>query len=77
MTRAALMAAAVALAGCQHLAATQVQCLPLKAYSPADQLAIGAALSAVPDDAPLAQAMIDYEHMRDADRACLAAAPKP
>ena len=52
---------------------TAVQCLPLKAYSPADQQALLAQLKTLPPDSPLALAIRDYLAMRDADRACMEA----
>lgn len=46
-------------------------CLPLVTYSPAQQKALAEQLKTIPADSPLAQAVIDYGKMRDADRACL------
>lgn len=47
-------------------------CLPLKAYTPDQQKALAAQLKTIPADSPLAQAIVDYERMRDSDRAvCL------
>lgn len=49
-----------------------VSCLPLKAYTPAEQKALADRLRKESPDSPLAQAMVDYGKLRDADRACLA-----
>ena len=47
-------------------------CLPLKAYAPDQELALGRALAALTADNPLVQAMADYGAMRAADRAACA-----
>ena len=61
------------LAACATTPAVKVVCLPLKSYSPQEQAALGAELAGLPAGSMLARAMIDYEALRDADRACLAA----
>lgn len=52
--------------------AVQVQCLPLKDYTLAEQQAAGAALAALQPTNPLVAFMGDYGAMRAADRACMA-----
>ena len=47
-------------------------CVPLKAYSPAEQAAAGKALAALDPTNPLVAFMEDYSALRSADRACLA-----
>lgn len=44
-------------------------CLPLKAYTKAEQDALNAQYHALPPDSPVAQAFIDYVKLRDANRA--------
>jgi uncharacterized lipoprotein YmbA len=67
-----VLALALILAGCATPGAVVVTCLPLRAYTPAEQDALADALAAVPSNSPLVGAMADYLAMRDADRACLA-----
>ena len=50
-----------------------VECLPLKAYSQAEQAALRTQLAGLPPDSPVQLAMLDYLRMRDADRACMGA----
>lgn len=50
-------------------------CPPLVTYTPAQQKAIQAARQALSPDNPLNGLVVDYERMRDADRACLGAKP--
>ncbi len=49
-------------------------CPPLHSYSPAEQLALAQALRGLPASSPLVSAMLDYQALRDADRACQTAA---
>ena len=51
-----------------------VECLPLKAYSQAEQAALRTQLAGLPEGSPVQLAMLDYLRMRDADRACLGTA---
>ena len=73
---------ALALCGCATPTVdVQVQCLPLKEYTPAQQQQLTAALAMMsmkpgPSTAILSEIIIDYERMRDADRACMAALKK-
>lgn len=53
--------------------AIKAQCLPLVAYTPAEDTAAAAAIHALSGDNPLIEYMLDYGRMRDADRACIAA----
>lgn len=50
----------------------QAQCLPLKTWTPAQQLTLKSAFNQLDSESPLREAMMDYESMRDADRACQA-----
>lgn len=52
-------------------------CPPLPVYSPARQKALSDALKALDPSNPLNGMVVDYERMRDADRACLGAKPGP
>jgi hypothetical protein len=61
------------LAACQTPSPPRVTCLPLKAYTPAQEAALAVQLAALPPGSELVQALIDYQVLRDADRACLAA----
>lgn len=47
-------------------------CLPMRSYSPAEQKALADQLETLPQDSPVSRAFIDYERLRDADRACQA-----
>lgn len=63
-------------AGCTTIPGIQVQCLPQRTYTRAWQTAFAAELRALEmrGDVPhVAEAIVDYERLRDADRACLAA----
>lgn len=69
-----------ALSGCTSTPTVDIQahCLPLVPYSPAQQSQLAAELHEVTPGHPmLAQAMLDYEALRDADRACEATPPAP
>lgn len=46
-------------------------CLPLKFYPPAFSAKLLAEYKKLPPDSTLALVMLDYESLRDADRACL------
>lgn len=48
-----------------------VECLPLKAYTQAEQDGLRAQLASLPQGSPVQLAMLDYLKMRDADRACM------
>lgn len=63
-------------ASCTTVRPASVQvCLPLKAYSVDQNLKLAAALGNLAPDSPLIGLTADYQAMRDADRACLAAKP--
>lgn len=51
-----------------------VQCLPLKAYTQAEQAAVADDLEKLAPGSRLASFLADYAAMRDADRACMAVA---
>lgn len=70
----ALIFCAAMLFGCVA-PSSQVHCLPLPTYSPAEQVRLAAELSTLPPGAALRRAVDDYERMRDADRACMGAKP--
>ena len=74
MARAlALMALCVALAACAGTPAPKVTCIPLTPYTKDQQAQIADALETA---SPLLVGVaLDWERMRDADRACLAAQP--
>lgn len=59
----------IVLMGCQTTYAARPLCLPMATYSPAQQTALAAQLTAL-KGTPVAAAMDDYEHLRDADRRC-------
>lgn len=69
--RALAIIVAFALAGCANLSAVKSTCIPLRAYTKDEQLALAAALEALPGSSPLVGAMEDFDAMRRADRACL------
>lgn len=73
--RAALLASCALLAACAGTPAPKAICVPLKPYTAAEQAALAAQVAMLPVGSDLIAAMIDYSHMRDADRACLAAKP--
>lgn len=73
--RFALLASCALLAACGTVPAAKTICLPLKPYTPTEQAALAAQVAALPVGSDLIAAMIDYSHMRDADRACLGAKP--
>jgi hypothetical protein len=73
MRTAILAAAGLVLAGCAHMDAVKSHCLPQRAWSAADEKAVGQALTLLPGDSPLTDVVIDWMAMRDANRACLAA----
>lgn len=72
----------VALAGALALTACATQpaklppptpvatCLPLKAYTKAQQQEAAQELAKLPQSSVVAQMVVDYAAMRDADRAC-------
>jgi hypothetical protein len=70
----AAAALAIALPGCAtHPAPTpapQVVCLPLRSYTKAQQQQAATELAKLPQSSELAQMVVDYGAMRDADRAC-------
>lgn len=45
-------------------------CLPLKAYTPAEEQAMATALLALPEDSIILSWMGDYGELRAADKAC-------
>lgn len=59
--------------------APAIECLPLTAYTSAQEAAAGAELAALKPGDPLAAMITDYGAMRAADRACIAsqAPPRP
>lgn len=65
------------VAGCaiqntpKPVAVTTTICIPLVAYTPAQEAAMADALQVLDPTNPLVQAMADYGAMRAADRACL------
>jgi hypothetical protein len=64
---------ALALAGCATAPPTNtviVTCIPLKAWSDADQDQLRAEYDALPKDAKMRLAFRDYIAMRDSDKAC-------
>jgi len=73
--RALLLAACGLLGACQTLPAPKTVCLPLKPYTTEEQARLGAQLAVLPSGSDLVGAILDYQRMRDADRACLAAKP--
>lgn len=70
--RAAALAACALLGACATVPTPKAVCLPLKAYTAQEQAALAAAVAALPPGSDLIAAVLDYERMRDADRACLA-----
>jgi len=78
MARLAPMAFVGLLAACATApkpADIQTVCLPIKSYTPAEQQNIKAALATLPQDSILRAIILDYENLRDADRACQSARP--
>lgn len=71
-TLAGVIMLAIPSCAATPIAVSKVECPPLKTYAPADQAALGVELAKLPADSPLAAAMLDYQAMRDADRACMA-----
>ena len=69
-----IVAAAVMLIGCSGCApdtnSVITTCLPLKTWSDADQDQLRQEYDALPKDAKMRIAFMDYVTMRDADRAC-------
>ena len=65
-----LVCVCIALGACTTGRA--VACPPLKAYTAAEQKALATALQPLDPSGAIALAMVDYERMRAADRACLA-----
>lgn len=79
MTRLTCSLFAIFLTGCATTPpptppATTV-CLPLKAYSATQELALSVEVAALAPSSALVQAMADYGAMRAADRACLGVKP--
>lgn len=68
-------AACVAAAACAAVPATSVTCLPMRAYTPAQEAAIGDALAQLAPGNPLLGAMDDYAKLRAANAACGASKP--
>lgn len=60
----------VSAMGCKTVPAVTTACLPLKAYTPAEQQQLAAEVAALPPGSALVGAMSDYAAMRAADRAC-------
>ena len=75
MRQVLLLTLCLALAACGTTGAVHSQCLPLKAYSSAEQKALAVELRALAAGSTLAEIVRDYEAMRDADRACLGGKP--
>lgn len=73
--KALVLALSVGVAACGTVPAAKLTCLPLKAYTPQEQGRLAVAVAALPPGSDLIQAMLDYQRMRDADRACAAAKP--
>lgn len=73
--KAAALAFCVALAACDTTRDVVAVCPPVKAYTRAQQAALAQAMATIPDGGPLALAMLDYEQLRDAARACAGAKP--
>ena len=65
------------LACCAAILGTKTVCLPLKPYTPAEQVQAAAELQALPTPSVVAQMIGDYGEMRAADRACLAPPTAP
>lgn len=65
-----------ALCACAAGVDIQVHCLPLASYTPAQEAELAVEIKALPQNSLLLRAMLDYEALRDADRACLAAGAK-
>ena len=61
------------LAGCASAPVIQpvTICLPMRDYSTDDQKALGAAVAQLEATNPIVSALLDYEAMRAADRACV------
>jgi len=70
-----IILACLLVSACASLGATKTVCIPMRAYTPAQQTALALQLAAIPDGSAIALAMADYEAMRVADRACAAAKP--
>ena len=51
--------------------AVQTVCVPLKAYTPAQEKSLATAVQSLPADSPLVGAMEDFGAMRSADRSCI------
>jgi hypothetical protein len=68
------------LSGCASAPSASISCVPMAAYTSAQETAIGDELAALakanPAD-PVVAAMGDYTRLRAADRACAGAAPVP
>ncbi len=69
------IALCASLAACATGPAVKTACLPLKPYTAAEQAQWASELMALPPGAMLMRISLDYVAMRDADRACLKAAP--
>lgn len=54
----------------------QASCLPLKAYTAAEQAQLSTELKKLSQDSAILGVMLDYEKMRDADRACISSTTK-
>lgn len=70
LTASLLGYAALLFGGCATHPAAVPACPPVKAYSAAQEKALGAAVAALPPDSPLVGAMADYGAERAALRAC-------
>jgi len=53
----------------------KIVCLPLTNYTLAQQAALSKELKQLAPDSTVNEFIIDYERMRDADRACLSSTP--
>lgn len=71
----AMGALCLVLAACAAVRPTVPVCLPVKAWTAAEQAALAAQLASVAAGSPIDLAIQDYERMRDAARACAGAKP--
>lgn len=69
-----LSTATLSAFGCAHAPAPtpapQVACLPLRSYTKAQQQQAAQELAKLPSDSVVAQMVVDYGTLRDADRVC-------
>lgn len=73
--RALALAACALLGACASIPTPKAVCLPLKPYTAQEQARLAAAIATLEPGSDIIGAILDYQRMRDADRACPAAKP--